>query len=56
MSLSSRLSPHLPFIRRYARALTGDQATGDAYVRASLEALAAGHVLNEALSPRAALY
>ena len=35
MSLSSRLSPHLPFIRRYARALTGDQAIGDAYVRAS---------------------
>jgi CheY-like chemotaxis protein len=56
MSLSSRLSPHLPFIRRYARALTGDQATGDAYVRASLEALAGGEVLNEALSPRASLY
>jgi CheY-like chemotaxis protein len=56
MSLSSRLSPHLPFIRRYARALTGDQASGDAYVRASLEALAAGKVLNENLSPRAALY
>lgn len=56
MSLSSRLSPHLPFIRRYARALTGDQAIGDAYVRASLEALAAGQELNESLSPRAALY
>ncbi|MGH7023078.1 MAG: response regulator [Caulobacteraceae bacterium] len=57
MSLSTRLAPHLPYIRRYARALTGDQATGDAYVRASLEALAAGgQALNDALPPRAALY
>ena len=57
MSLSTKLSPHLPFIRRYARALTGDQATGDAYVRASLEALASGGVeLNVELHPRAALY
>jgi len=57
MSLSSRLSPHLPYIRRYARALTGDQATGDAYVRASLEALAAGgQALSDAMPPRAALY
>jgi DNA-directed RNA polymerase specialized sigma24 family protein len=51
------LAPHLPYIRRYARALTGDQATGDAYVRTTLEALAAGgQALDSALSPRAALY
>ncbi|HEY2177689.1 MAG TPA: response regulator [Caulobacteraceae bacterium] len=57
MSFSSKLAPHLPFIRRYARALTGDQATGDTYVRTSLEALAAGGAaLNHALPPRAALY
>ena len=57
MSFSARLAPHLPFIRRYARALTGDQATGDTYVRTSLEALAAGGVaLNSSLPPRAALY
>lgn len=57
MSFSARLAPHLPFIRRYARALTGDQQTGDTYVRTSLEALAAGGVaLDSSLPPRAALY
>jgi DNA-directed RNA polymerase specialized sigma24 family protein/CheY-like chemotaxis protein len=57
MSLTARLAPHLPYIRRYARALTGDQATGDAYVRTTLEALAAGaQALNDTLAPRAALY
>jgi len=57
MSLLARLAPHLPFIRRYARALTGDQATGDQYVRVSLEALAAGErSLDPSMSPRVALY
>lgn len=57
MSLVAKLAPHLPFVRRYARALTGDQASGDAYVRASLEAVAAGDVeLAESVSPRVALY
>ena len=41
MSLGQRLAPHLPFLRRYARALTGTQAQGDAYVRAALEAIVA---------------
>ena len=57
MSLLERLAPHLPYVRRYARALTGDQRTGDHYVRASLEALAAGAAeLNTRLTPRVALY
>ena len=57
MSLLARLSPHLPYVRRYARALTGDQPTGDAYVRVALEALAAGERnLDPALTPRVALY
>lgn len=41
MSLGQELAPHLPFLRRYARALTGSQAHGDAYVRAALEAIVA---------------
>ena len=41
MSLGQDLAPHLPFLRRYARALTGSQQHGDAYVRASLEAIVA---------------
>jgi DNA-directed RNA polymerase specialized sigma24 family protein len=57
MSLLERLAPHLPYVRRYARALTGDQQTGDQYVRVALEALAAGEKVLEAhLTPRVALY
>src|SRR5205823_7258269 len=41
MSLGQELAPHLPFLRRYARALTGSQAHGDAFVRAALEAIVA---------------
>src|SRR5688572_10042275 len=39
MSLGQDLAPHLPFLRRYARALTGSQHHGDAFVRATLEAI-----------------
>ena len=57
MSLLAKLAPHLPYVRRYARALTGDQSTGDNYVRVALEALAAGErQLDPQLSPRVALY
>ena len=41
MSLGQELAPHLPFLRRYARALTGSQTHGDAFVRAALEAIVA---------------
>ena len=57
MSLLARLAPHLPYVRRYARALTGDQTTGDNYVRVALEALAAGErQLPPEMTPRVALY
>ncbi len=56
MSLVEQLGPHLPFLRRYARALTGDQVSGDRYVRAALQALAAGEAELSALPPRVALY
>ena len=39
MSLGQKLAPHLPFLRRYARALTGAQSSGDAYVRATLQSI-----------------
>jgi len=57
MSLLARLAPHLPYVRRYARALTGDQTSGDTYVRVALEALAAGdRQLPPDTTPRVALY
>jgi len=57
MNLVQNLAPHLPFLRRYARALTGNQESGDAYIRASLEALVASPDKMDAEGdPRVALY
>lgn len=57
MSLAASITPHLPFLRRYARALTGSQTAGDAYVRATLEAiLVKKEALGDDASPRVALY
>jgi CheY-like chemotaxis protein/DNA-directed RNA polymerase specialized sigma24 family protein len=39
--LGQRLSRYLPLLRRYARALTGTQNAGDAFVAATLEAVIA---------------
>jgi len=39
MSIASEIAPQLPFLRRFARALSGSQASGDAYVAATLEVL-----------------
>ncbi|MGF7161399.1 DNA-directed RNA polymerase specialized sigma24 family protein [Rhodoligotrophos appendicifer] len=41
MSLSERVAPNIPYLRRFARALCGNQASGDAYVAATLEAIIA---------------
>jgi DNA-directed RNA polymerase specialized sigma24 family protein len=37
--MASALAPHIPHLRRFARALTGGQERGDAYVAATLETL-----------------
>ena len=41
MSISATIAPHLPYLRRFARALTGSQQTGDSYVVGVLEAFLA---------------
>src|SRR3979409_350355 len=57
MSRSQVVAEHLPLLRRYARALTGNQASGDAYVGAMLEALLQdGSLLDEKHGPRAGLF
>jgi CheY-like chemotaxis protein len=54
---SAAVAQYLPFLRRYARALTGNQASGDAYVAATLEALIADRtVIEDPRGPRVALY
>ncbi len=57
MTLSAKVAPHLPYLRRFARALTGTQTSGDAYVAAVLESLVADPaILETASSQRIALY
>ncbi|MEA2877001.1 MAG: hypothetical protein QOF14_2197 [Hyphomicrobiales bacterium] len=57
MLKSQAVAQYLPFLRRYARALTGNQASGDAYVSATLEALIGDPaVMDESGGPRVALY
>jgi DNA-directed RNA polymerase specialized sigma24 family protein/CheY-like chemotaxis protein len=57
VSKSQIVARHLPFLRRYARALTGSQSSGDAYVTAVLEALLEDpDSLPESEDPRVNLY
>lgn len=57
LSTSQAVLQHLPSLRRYARALTGSQASGDAYVVATVESLIASpKILAESSNPRVALY
>ncbi|WDF72328.1 response regulator [Novosphingobium sp. KACC 22771] len=57
MPLGTEIATHLPFLRRYARALTGDQHAGDGLVRRLLEMALAEPDLRARLSGgRLALY
>jgi DNA-directed RNA polymerase specialized sigma24 family protein len=56
MPHAASIAPHLPFLRRYARALTGAQDAGDAYVRATLEAVLAHDDALGGDAPRVGLY
>lgn len=57
MPVSQAVVAYLPYLRRYARALTGSQIAGDAYVRAMLEAaLADSDVLKQISAGRVELY
>jgi CheY-like chemotaxis protein len=57
MSRSQLVAEHLPLLRRYARALTGNQTSGDAYVAAMLEALLQDQsLLDERLGARVGLF
>jgi CheY-like chemotaxis protein/DNA-directed RNA polymerase specialized sigma24 family protein len=57
MPLGSLIAEHLPFLRRYARALTGSQRAGDGLVRATLEnALSDPDVREELKGGRVPLY
>lgn len=57
MAIAQKISPHIPYLRRYARALTGNQKSGDAYVAAVIESLSADpSSFDQELNPKVALY
>jgi DNA-directed RNA polymerase specialized sigma24 family protein len=56
VSTSEQVAKHLPFLRRYARALTGSQVSGDAYVAATLEALLEDRSILDGPGTRVALF
>lgn len=57
MSIAKEIAPHLPYLRRFARALCGTQPSGDAYVVAMLEALVADpSAFPREVDPRIGLY
>ncbi len=57
MTISQTVAQHLPFLRRYARAVAGSQKSGDAYVAATLEALIADRgAFESAKNPQVGLY
>lgn len=57
MSVAVEISAYLPYLRRFARALTGSAASGDAYVAATLEVIVsdAGN-FSRSIDSRSALY
>ena len=57
MSISEIIAPQLPYLRRFPRVLSGSQDSGDAYVVAMLEAIAAEPSMFPVdLEPRVATY
>ncbi len=57
MSVANDIAPHLPYLRRFSRTLSGSQSSGDVYVVATLEALVADpDVFPRNMPPRNALY
>lgn len=56
-ALADQIGANLPYLRRYARALTGNQASGDRYASATLEAILEEPALFDSdLPPKVALF
>jgi CheY-like chemotaxis protein len=57
MSVAEMVGPHLPYLRRFSRALSGSQKSGDSYVEALLETIVVDpSAVSDADDPRVALY
>ena len=57
LNLPNEITTHLPYLRRYARAMTGSRERGDALAEAALMALIEdGSPFHEGLDPKIALF
>jgi CheY-like chemotaxis protein len=57
MTVAELVGPHLPYLRRFSRALSGSQKSGDSYVEALLETIVVDpSTVTNGVSPRVALY
>ncbi len=57
IDLSDMIAPELAYLRRYARALTGSQGTGDNYAAATLEAILQDpSIFQRDIGPKVALF
>jgi len=54
--ISSELATHLPYLRRFARAMTGSQSSGDNFAAAALEAILADASVLDGLDVKTALF
>lgn len=56
-AIAEVITPQIPYLRRFARVLTGSQDSGDAYVVSTIEAIIADKsIYDRELQPRAALF
>lgn len=56
-AIAEIITPQIPYLRRFARVLTGSQDSGDAYVVSTIEAIIADtRIFARDLQPRAALF
>jgi DNA-directed RNA polymerase specialized sigma24 family protein len=57
MTVAQLVEPHLPYLRRFSRALSGSQKSGDSYVEAMLETIVVDpSTVTNGTNPRVALY
>ena len=57
MTVAQLVEPHLPYLRRFSRALSGSQKSGDSYVEAMLETVVVDpSTVTNGANPRVALY
>ena len=56
VDLAQTIGRELPYLRRYARALTGNQTAGDNYAAATLEAILADRGMMDGDNPRVSLF